>query len=326
MKVLVTGATGFLGSNLVHHLVKRGDDVRILKRAKTPLTLLEGLDVEVVVGDITDPNSLIEATKGVEGVYHVAGLVSYWPPKRERQTRVNVAGTQYVIQASAENKVRRVVHTSSVAAVGARTDGQPADESTRWNFGPLDIHYSTTKYLGEKEAFKGLDYGLEVVVLNPGLIFGPRDVSWNAGRMFKMVMKQNTVQITEGASTSCDVDDVCAAHIAAMDRGKSGERYILGGETRSYAALFEEVAAVAGRNVKVQVVPFWLANTAAWAAYGWSLITRKEPPLTPELIRMSKFARSYSSEKAIRELGYPQTPLRESLEKTFRWYKDNGYL
>ena len=326
MKVLVTGATGFVGANLVHHLVRRGEEVRILKRAKTPPTLLEGLDVEVVIGDITDAKSLVEATRGVEGVYHVAGLISYWPPKRQWQTRVNVEGPRLVVQAAAENKVRRIVHTSSVAAIGFRTDGQPSDETTRWNWGPLDIHYCTTKYLGEKEAFKGIDYGLEVVVVNPALIFGPRDTSWNAGRMFKMVTDRSTIQITDGATTTCDVDDVCVAHIAAMERGRSGERYILGGESRSYPALFQEIAAVAGRQVKIRTVPSWLAYTIAWAHYGVSLITRKEPTITPEIVRMTQFARTLSSEKAIRELGYPQTPLRESLEKTYRWYKDNGYL
>jgi dihydroflavonol-4-reductase len=326
MKVLVTGATGFLGANLVHHLVKRGDEVRILKRAKTPLTLLEGLDIEVALGDITDFKSLVEATRGVEGVYHVAGLVSYWPPKRPRQTRVNVDGTRLVVQAAAENKVRRLVHTSSIAAVGYDPAGGQVDENTRWNWGPQDIHYCTTKYLGEKEAFKGVDYGLEVVALNPALIFGPRDTSWNAGRMFKMVMTQTTVRMPAGSTTTCDVDDVCAGHIAAMDRGRSGERYILGGEQRSYAALFEEIAAVAGRQIQMQTVPFWAAYAAAWGLYGVSMITRKEPDLTPELIRMARLSRKYTSEKAKRELGYPQTPLRESLEKTFRWYRENGYL
>ena len=326
MKVLVTGATGLLGSNLVHHLVKQGDEVRILKRAKTPLTVLEGLNVEVVTGDLTDHRSLTEATKGVEGIYHCAGLISYWPPKRQRQTEVNVQGTQFLIQAAAENKVRRVVHTSSIAAIGYRPDGGEADETTRWNWGPHDIHYCTTKYLGEKEALKGIDYGLEVVITNPATIFGARDMNFLGGRLFKMVTKQSTIQVTAGETTTCDADDVCHAHIAAMEKGRSGERYILGGEVRSYPALFEEVAAVAGRKVNVKTVPFWLANSVAWGSYGVSLITRKEPPITPEIVRLMQHARRYSSEKAIRELDYPQTPLRESLEKCFRWYKDNGYL
>ncbi len=326
MKVLVTGATGFLGANLVHHLVKRGDQVRILKRRKTPLTLLEGLPVEIVEGNLTDYDSVLAASKGVEGIYHVAGLISYWRPRRVRQHQVNVEGARFVVEAALRSGVRRVVHTSSIVAIGFRTDSQPADEETRWNWGPYDIYYSTTKYLGEREALKAVERGLEVVVVNPALIFGPRDAHWNAGRFFKMVAERSTIRGLEGATTTCDVDDVCHGHIAAMERGQSGRRYILGGEPRRYSELIREIAAVMGKPVRIQTVPHWVAQAAAWGAYGVSLLTRKEPPLTPELVRMARFARTYTCQRAIRELGYPQTPLRETLEKTYRWYRDHGYL
>lgn len=326
MKVLVTGGTGFLGANLVHHLVARGDTVRVLKRRRTPPRLLEGLPVELVEGDVTDFDSVLAASRGVEGIYHVAGLISYWPPKRARQTRVNVDGPRHVVAAALRNGVRRVVHTSSIAAIGFRHDGQPADEETQWNWGSFDIHYSTTKYLGEREALKACAKGLEVVVVNPALIFGPRDIGWNAGRIFKLVQEKSVIRGVGGSTTTCDVDDVCMGHIAAMERGQSGRRYILGGEYRRYVDLVAEIAAVMGRKVKLQVVPYAVAQAAAWAAYGVSLITRKEPPLTPELVRMTRHTRHYTSECAIRELGYPQTPLRQTLEKTYRWYVEHGYL
>ncbi len=326
MKVLVTGATGFLGANLVHHLVARGDQVRVLKRPKTPPTLLDGLPVEIADGDVTDFDSLLAASRGVEGIYHVAGLVSYWRPKRERMFRVNVDGTRNVVAAAGRNGVRRIVHTSSVAAIGFRTDGKPCDEDTPWNWGPFDVGYPTSKYQGEQEALKGMEKGLEVVVVNPALIFGPRDISWNAGRMFKMVQDSSTIRGPEGSTTTCDVDDVCAGHIAAMERGQSGRRYILGGECWRYADLFNAVCEVMGKKVRIQPVPYWVASLAAWGSYVVSLLTRQEPPLTPELLRVARRSRHYSSERAIRELGYPQTPLRQTLEKTYRWYRDNGYL
>ncbi|MFQ5777224.1 MAG: NAD-dependent epimerase/dehydratase family protein, partial [Terriglobia bacterium] len=258
MKVLVTGGTGFLGANLVHHLVARGDQVRVLKRPRTPPALLEGLPVELVAGDVTDFDSVLAATRGVEGIYHVAGLVSYWHPRRARQYRVNVEGPRNIVEAALRNGVRRVVHTSSIAAIGFRTDGQPADEETEWNWGPQDIYYCTTKHRGEQEALQACRRGLEVVVVNPALIFGPRDTSWNAGRLFKMVAERATIRGLEGETTTCDVDDVCLGHIAAMERGRSGQRYILGGESRRYSALIKEIADVMGKRVRVQKVPYWV--------------------------------------------------------------------
>ncbi|MBI4466080.1 MAG: SDR family oxidoreductase [Acidobacteria bacterium] len=326
MKVLVTGGTGFLGANLVHHLVGRGDTVRVLKRRRTPPDILTGLPVEFTEGDVTDFDSLLGASRGVEGIYHLAGLVSYWPPRRAWQYRVNVVGAHNVVEAALSNGVRRVVHTSSIAAIGFRTDGKPCDEETSWNWGPQDIHYATTKHLGEQEALKAAARGLEVVVVNPALIFGPRDTSWNAGRMFKLVQEKATVFSPAGSTTTCDVDDVCQGHLAAMERGRSGQRYILGGEHIRYADLFRAVGEVMSKKVEVKVIPYWLAQAVAYANYGLSLLTRREPALTPELLRMGRFARTYTSEKAIRELGYPQTPLRASLEKTYRWYRKHGYL
>ena len=326
MKVLVTGGTGFLGANLCHHLVARGDQVRVLKRRKTPPTLLEGLKVELAEGDVTDLDSLVAAARGVEGIYHVAGLVSYWRPRRERQYKVNVEGPRNVVEAAVRNGVRRIVHTSSIAAIGFRLDGQPADENTEWNWGPYDIHYCTTKHLGEQEALKGNQRGVEVVVVNPALIFGPRDAHWNAGRLFKLVAERSAVSGPEGATTTCDSDDVCAAHIAAMERGQPGRRYILGGEFRRYTELIREISDVMGKPVRIRVLPFWVAQAASYAVYGASLVTRKEPPLTPELLRVAQHARYFSSARAIHELGYPQTPLRVTLEKTHRWYVENGLL
>ena len=326
MKVLVTGATGFLGANLVHHLVKRGDTVRVLKRKRTAPTLLAGLPVEIADGDVTDFESVLAASRGVEGIYHVAGLVSYWRPKRAWLFRVNVDGPRNVVEAAVRNRVRRVVHTSSIAAIGFRSDGVPSDEDTLWNWGPFDVGYPTAKFQGEQEALKAAARGLEVVVVNPALIFGPRDVSWNAGRMFKMVEQGATIRIPDGATTTCDVDDVCAGHIAAMERGQSGRRYILGGEQWRYPDLFQAVAKVMNRKVRVQIVPYWVAALAAWGADAVSRITRREPPITPELMRVARRSRHYSSARAIGELGYPQTPLRVTLEKTYRWYRENGYL
>jgi dihydroflavonol-4-reductase len=326
LTVLVTGATGFVGANLVHHLVERGDDVRVLKRPATAPALIEGLGVDVALGDVTDPESVLRAARGVDGIYHVAGIVSYWRPKRRQQRQVNVDGTAHVVAAAVRNGVRRLVHTSSIAAIGFRDDDVPGDEDTPWNWGPLDIGYCNTKHLGEQRALEGADDGLEVVVMNPGLAFGARDLHWNAGRILKMAKERRTVRGLDGWTTTCDVDDVCKGHIAAMERGRPGARYILGGEPHPFPRIVRKAADVMGVDVGVRTVSQPVAQAAARAAYLASLLTRREPDLTPELVRMTAKRRVYTSERAIRELGYPQTPLRTSLEKAYRWYQDQGML
>jgi dihydroflavonol-4-reductase len=326
LKVLVTGATGFIGANLVARLLDRGDEVRVMRRAGSRSPLLDDLAVETVPGDITDAGSVERAAAGVEGIYHVAGLVSYWRPRRAEQGRVNVAGTANVIEGALRGGVRRVVYTSSIAAVGFHGDERVSDEETPWNWGPLDIGYCITKREAEEVALAGNGRGVEVVAVNPALVFGPRDVNFNAGRIFKLVASSSTIRGLPGWTTTCDVDDVCAGHVGAMLRGVPGRRYILGGEAHPYPRIVERVAAVMGVEVKVKVVPYPAAAAAARAAYLASLVTRREPAVTPELVRMTAQRRVYSSRRAIEELGYPQTPLRASLERAFEWYRARGML
>lgn len=326
MTVLVTGATGFIGSNLVHHLVERGERVRVLKRPATRPVLLEGLPVEVAEGDVTDAASVDRAADGVDGIYHVAGMVSYWRPARARQFRVNVDGTRNVVAAAVRHGVRRIVHTSSIAAIGFRTDGEPSDEDTPWNWGPFDVGYCITKRAAEEEAMRANEQGVEAVAVNPGMVFGARDQYCNAGRLFVMVSRKSTIRGLGGTTTTCDVDDVCAGHIAAMERGRPGRRYVLGGEALPYPRIVELVAETMGKPVRMKVVPYAVAAGAARAAYALSLVTRREPAVTPELVRMTAQTRVYSSRRAIEELGYPQTPLRRSLESAYRWYREHGQL
>lgn len=326
MRVLVTGASGFIGANLVEHLLHRGDDVRVLRHVGSNALLPPDHEVEVVPGDVTDHLSMDRAACGVDGIYHVAGLVSYWRPRRSLQHRVNVEGTCNVIRAAVERGVGRVVHTSSIAAIGYRDDRLPADEDTPWNWGPLDIGYCTSKHLAEQVAMKGNERGVEVVSVNPGLVFGPGDVNFNAGRIFKMVMTRTTIRGLGGWTTTCDVDDVCAGHISAMEHGVAGRRYILGGEALPYTRIVERVAGAAGVEVSVREVPYALAAASARVAYAASLLNRREPEVTPELVRMMERRRVYSSARAIAELGYPQTPLQESLCRAFEWYDHRGII
>jgi dihydroflavonol-4-reductase len=324
MKVLVTGATGFLGSNLVHHLVEQGEDVRILKRPSTPPVLIGDLPLETAEGDVTDRESVERAVRGVEGIYHVAGVVSYWRPMQKQQWQVNVVGTRNVVESAARAGVRRIVHTSSVMALGARGDGQLSDEGTQWDGEPYGKGYCRTKYVGEQEALGGLEQGIEVVIVNPGLVFGQRDLHLTGTGIFAIVGLRSVVPCLSGWITTCDVDDVCAGHIAAMRVGRCGQRYVLGGEVRSYRDLISDVGEAMGREVRVRMVPSPVAQMAAHAAEGISRMTRKQPPITPEMMWIAACRRAYTSKRAIAELGYPQTPLRVSLERAYRWYREHS--
>ena len=322
MNVLVTGATGFLGCNLVHQLVRRGDRVRALKRPGTPQTMIEGFGVEIVSGDVTDRDSLLKAMRGIEGVYHVAGMISYWRRLWHRLYEVNVEGTRNVIDAALRSRVRRVVYTSSIGALAVSKGSRPSQTDCKSG----EVYYWKTKYWGREIALRSIHEGLEVVVTSPGWIFGPRDVYWNGGRLFRLVASHSFIPLPQGSTTTCDVDDVCVGHIAAMERGRPGTDYVLGGTVVTFRDLVGEIARVMRRRVRVQTIPYRLAQFIGWGAYAMSLLTGREPPLTPEIVRMLALRRAYSSELAISDLGYPQTPLRYSLERTYHWYRDQGLL
>ena len=319
MHVLVTGATGFLGGNLVRHLLRQGHHVRALKRPDTPASLLNGREIDIVEGDVTDPRSLLMATRGVEAVYHVAALVSYWRPLRRRLYEVNVEGTRNVIDASLRSGVRRLVHTSSIGALPI------GNGSSRFG-GIAEVQYWKTKYWAREVALQAIDRGLEVVVVSPAWTFGQGDVYWKAGRLFRLVAQRSFIPIPHGYTTTCDVDDVCVGHIAAMDRGRPGADYVLGGAVVTFVDLVHQIASVMGRRVRVTRMPYPLAQAMGWIVYALSLLSRREPAVTPEVVRILGLGRAYSSALAIRDLGYPQTPLRISLEKTYRWYREHGML
>jgi dihydroflavonol-4-reductase len=324
--VLVTGGTGFVGSNLVPHLLRDGAHVRTLVR-DTGTGLLDPSTVEMIIGDVRDPDAVARAMKGVDTVYHVAGLVSYWRPRRRQLHEVNVTGTRNVVSACLAEGVRRLVFTSSVGAIGVPAEGTPGDEATPYNWDPGGYYYCLTKYMAEGEICRGVAAGLSAVILNPALVAGPRDVNWNAGRIFAMVNRGNRVICTNGTVSLVDVDDVCRAHVAAASTGRSGARYILAGHGIAYRDLFAEVASVMGRpGVKVKVVSDRTALLAARVKTTAAAVTKREPDITPELVRMNVRWRVFDSSAAKRDLGFTVTPLRETLQRTYDWYRAKNLL
>lgn len=326
MKILVTGATGFVGAHIVRKLLKAGHPVRILRRPHSSLKALEGMSVETAIGDITDRDSVFRAVAGCETVFHVAGHVSFWEGANEIQNKINIDGTRNVVDACLEHKVKRLIHTSSIAAIGFAPDGKLGDETLEYNWGPYHLNYCDSKRGGELEIQKGIKKGLDAVIVNPAVIFGPGDLNLNAGAMVFQTAKGKVPFYFDGGCCVCDVEDVAEGHIQAWLKGKKGERYILGGDNYSWRQLMELIASVVGVSPPQKKISAPLLKTFSWI-YGFvSRFTKKEPVLTPELARISLVPCYFSSEKAKRELGYTVTPFRQTVQKTYDWYKANRYL
>lgn len=326
MRILVTGATGFVGSHVVRKLLEAGHSIRVLRRASSSTKMLEGLTVETTVGDVTDRPSVLEAVDGCEAVFHVAGLVSFWRGERERQTAINVGGTRNIVDACLDRKVRRLVHTSSIAAVGYAAEGRLSDETVEYNWWPYRIHYNNTKHLAEEEVKVGLRRGLDAVIVNPAIVFGPGDLNLNAGAMIFQAARGRLVIYPTGGGCVCDVEDVARGHVLALEKGRTGERYILGGDNYTWKELFTLIAEVLGVPPPRRRLPTPALHLFAALAELNGLLTKKEPPITRESARITPVPGYYSSEKAVRELGYSVSPFRETVRKTYEWYLANGYL
>ncbi len=324
--VLVTGGTGFIGSNLALALLKEGCRVRILRRANSDLRAIGNADVEHCIGDILDPASIRRALKGCDTVFHTAAIISYWRKERPEMMEVNVTGTRNMVNACIEAGVEKFVHTSSVAAIGFRTDGKPADEDNAFNWDEYDVGYRISKHLAEQEVFRGVKLGLPAVLVNPSVVIGQRDIHVHGGQIIRDVARKRIFYYTSGGMNVVYVDDVVRAHLQAARQGRIGERYILGGENLALREIFYTVAMIAGGIKPLFKLPSVAAKTLAATVEAIGNILNVKPWVTRELLAGIGMQTLFTSEKAQRELGYRTTPFREALQKTFEWYRENGYL
>ena len=326
MKVLVTGATGFLGSHIVRQLLQAGHSVRVLRRTTSKLKMLEGLPVETALGDVTDRNSVFEAVRSVEAVFHAAGHVSFWRGCRELQHNINVNGTRHIVEACLAHGVKRLVHTSSIVGIGFATEGRLGDETLAYNWSPYDISYCETKRGGELEVLEGVKRGLDAVIVNPAIIFGPGDLNLNGGAMVFQIARSKFLFYPAGGGCVCDVEDVAEGHLLAFQKGRTGERYILGGDNYSWKELFRLIARTIGVPPPTRRMPTSLFRVLSALADLRSRFTEKEPALSTEAAKITLMPCYFSSDKAIRELGYRISPFRETIRKTYEWYRANRYL
>ncbi len=328
MTVLVTGATGFVGSAVVRRLLTAGTAVRVLVRRTSDRRNIDGLEVEIATGDVRDGPSLKRALAGCDGLYHVAADYRLWARRPEEIYETNVAGTKAIMLAAAEAGVGRIVHTSSVATMGLNGDGSPADEDTPVRLDDMIGPYKRSKYLAEQEVRALVhDHELPAVIVNPSTPVGPRDIKPTpTGRIIVEAAAGRMPAVVDTGLNFVHVDDVAEGHLRAFDKGRMGERYILGGHDMTLAEAVGRVAVMAGRRPPRMTLPHGLVLPFAYAAECWATLTGREPFATVDGIRMARKRMYFSSAKAQRELGYKSRPAEEGLREAVAWFRDNGYL
>ena len=326
--VLVTGASGFVGSAVARALVAQGTAVRALVRNTSNRRNVEGQNLEIRTGSLEDDASLRAALKGCTGLFHVAADYRLWVPDPAAMFEANVGGTRRIMEAALDEGVGRIIYTSSVATLGIDPSGRPADETTPVCFGDMVGPYKQSKFRAE-EAVRAMiaERGLPAVIVNPSTPVGPRDVKPTpTGRIIVEAACGRMPAYVDTGLNLAHVDDVAAGHLLAFARGLIGERYVLGGEDLTLARMLAEIAALVGRRPPRVRLPRQAIYPIAVAAELTARITGAEPFVTLDGLRMSKKLMFFSSAKAQRELGYAPRPARDGLADAIAWFREAGYL
>jgi len=327
-KTLVTGATGFVGAAVARALIARGERVVLLARKDSPRGNVEGLDAEVVIGDLRDAASLAAAMRGVERLYHVAADYRLWAPDPNEIIEANRVGVGNIMNAAARAGVSRIVYTSSVATLKLNLEGRPVDETSPARPEQAIGAYKKSKTIAERLVEKMIaEQGLPAVIVNPSTPIGPRDIKPTpTGRLIVEAANGKMPGYVDTGLNLVHVEDVAAGHIAAMERGRIGERYILGGQDAPLGALLCEIAELVGRRPPLLKIPRAPLFPFAYAAEAVARITRKEPFATVDALRMAKYRMYFSSAKAERDLGYSARPYREALIDAVAWFRRQGIV
>jgi dihydroflavonol-4-reductase len=326
MRSLVTGATGFIGAHIARELLDRGDEVRALARTGANLGNLRGLHVETAIGDVRDARSLERALRGCRRVFHAAAVYSFWVPDPVFLDAVNVGGTRNVLTAAERAGIETVVYTSSVAALGVPRRGEIVTEDTPVDPSQIVGAYKRSKYAAEQLAAEFASRGLRVVIVNPSFPVGPGDIKPTpTGRVIVDFLNGRMPAYVDTGMNVVSVRDVAVGHVLAAEKGRSGERYILGGENLTMKDFLSRLAEVSGRSAPRVRLPYAPVAALAGANEWLCRVMGREPRLTRDTVRMSRHTMFYSPAKAIRELGLPQTPVGEALASAVAWFVANGY-
>lgn len=331
MKVFVTGSTGFVGSHVAKALAQRGADLRLLVRKSSNMANLSGMhappSLTTITGDLLDPESLRPGIRGCDFVFHVAADYRLWVRDPKQMYAANVDGTRELLRIAREEGVRRVIYTSSVATMGFKSDGSIVDENAPVSLADMVGHYKRSKFLAEQEALKAAYDGQEVMVLNPTTPIGAGDIKPTpTGRIIVDFLNRKFPAYVDTGLNLVDVEEVAHTHVAAIEKGIPGERYILGGENLTLKQILDKMSAITGLPSPATRVPHAVAM--AFAFFDENITGRirgKEPRATVEAVRMGKKKMFASSAKATRELGFRQVPVYQAMRSAIDWFRANGY-
>ena len=332
MKAFVTGATGFVGSHVARILAEQGADLRLLVRSSSDPKNIQNLNAERVTGDLRDPNTLETAISGCDIVFHVAADYRLWIRDPDQMYRSNVEGTRAILEAARKNRVRRVVYTSSVATMGFTSNGHPANEDSPVALENMIGHYKRSKFMAEQVALDAgrKDIGgerMDVVVVNPTTPVGEQDIKPTpTGRIIVDFLKKKFPAYVDTGLNLVDVRECARGHVAALEKGRSGERYILGGENLTLKQILDKLSAITGLPSPKVRVPYAVALLAGVVdEMVTGRILRREPRATIEAVQMSRKKMFVTSGKAVRELGWKVVPVKDALGRAVEWFRANGY-
>jgi dihydroflavonol-4-reductase len=327
LRAFVTGATGFLGFHVARALAEQGAELRLLIRSSSSLKNLEGLKAETAVGDLRDPASIEKAMAGCDMVFHVAADYRLWVRDPDEMYRSNVEGTRAILDAARTSGVRRLVHTSSVGTVGFTANGHPADEDSPVSLNDMIGHYKRSKFMSEQLALAAGRGGMHVVVVNPTTPVGERDVKPTpTGRIIVDFLKRKFPAYVETGLNLVDVRECARGHIAALEKGKPGERYILGGENLTLKQILDKLGEITGLTSPKLKLPYMFAFAAGLVDEAVTgRLLKREPRATVDTVRMGKKKMFASSARAERELGWHTVPVDDALGRAVEWFRANGY-
>src|SRR6266550_1045006 len=326
MSTLVTGAAGFLGSHVTRQLVARGDDVRVLLRASSTNRAIADLPLEYVTGDLRDPASLDRAMKGVQRVFHVAADYRLWAKRSQDIYDSNVGGTKNLVEAAKRAGVEQFIYTSTVATIAVDRSEQP-NESTDAKLAEMIGHYKRSKWLAEKEVLDAAHNGFPAIVAMPTTPVGPWD--WKptpTGKIILDFLNGKMPGYVETGLNFVGVEECAAGHLLAAEKGRVGERYLLGGENLTLKQVLDTLAKISGLDAPRLKIPHGLALGVAYANTAFSRLVGREPSIPVEGVKIARHKMFVDCSRAKRELGFQAGPVAAALERAVRWYEANGYI
>ena len=327
MKTLVTGATGFIGSSITRELLKAGREVRVLVRPASDLSNLKGLDVDIWQGDLLDAPGLRVGLKGCDVLYHAAADYRLWTRNPDEMYRTNVEGTTAILKAALESGLSRVVYTSSVGTLGNPGNGLSGKEDTKVCLADMVGPYKKSKFLAERVAESFVARGLPLVIVNPSTPVGPWDIKPTpTGKIIVDFLKRRMPAYLDTGLNLIAVEDCARGHILAELKGCPGRTYILGNANLSLHDIFKMLQEITGIPAPRIRLPYAPVLIAAWINEGFSRITGRDPLIPLAGVRMAAHHMYFDSGRAVRELGLPQTPVKDALERAVEWFRTNGYV